>query len=171
MTVIERIYDNAWYVAHAAPGMREQLAADVTRTWMACEAAREDAGRARTVAGLSAARSALALSFGNVTQAEYDRARARATEAERCTDIIDGHAVGIRRDLGAGGAMTVEITSCTLLRRATLTVGARGAEWTADLHDPQSRVDRFTTTLGSDPWDAVHRACAWITTGVFPTRS
>jgi hypothetical protein len=165
MSVIERIYDNAWYVAHAAPGTREQLAADVTRTWMACEAAREDAGRARSVAGLSTARSALALSLGNVTQAEYNRARSRAAEAARCTDIVDGHAFAIRRDLGNGGAMTVEISSCTLLRRATISVGARGHAWTAIFTDPQSHVQRFTTELGTDPWEAVHRACAWITTG------
>jgi hypothetical protein len=165
MTVIERIYDNAWYVAHAAPGMREALAADVTRTWMACEAAREDAGRARSVAGPSTARSALALSFGNVTQAEYDRARSRAAEAARCTDIIDGHAFSMRRELGNGGAMTVDVSSCTLLRRATLTIGARGHAWTAVLTDPQAQVPRFTVELGTDPWDTVHRACAWITTG------
>lgn len=165
MTVIERIYDNSWYVAHAAPGMREQLAADVTRTWMECEAAREDAGHNRTVAGLTAARSALALSFGNVTRAEYDRARSRAAEAARCTDIIDGHAFTIRRELGHGGAMTVEISSCTLLRRASLRIGARGHAWTAVLTDPQAHVQRFTTELGTDPWDAVHRACAWVMTG------
>lgn len=165
MTVIERLYDNAWYVAHAAPGMREALDADVTRTWMACEAAREDAGRARTVAGLSAARSALALSLGNVTQAEYNRARSRAAEATRCTDIVDGHAFTIRRELGNGGAMTVDIASCTLLRRATISVGARGHAWTAVLTDPQSRTPRLTVELGTDPWDAVHRACEWITTG------
>ena len=165
MTVIERIYDNPWYVAHAAPGMREALAADVTRTWMACEAAREDAGRARSVTGLTAARYALALSFGNVTRAEYDRARSRAAEAARCTDIIDGHAFSIRRELGNGGAMTVDIVSCTLLRRATISVGARGHLWTAVLTDPQSRVPRTTTELGTDPWAAVQRACEWITTG------
>ncbi|WP_344192973.1 hypothetical protein [Pedococcus aerophilus] len=165
MTVIERIYDNAWYVAHATPGMREALAADVTRTWMACEAAREDAGRARTVSGPTAARSALALSLGNVTQAEYDRARSRAAEAARCTDIVDGHAFSIRRELGNGGAMTVDITSCTLLRRATISIGSRGHAWTAVFSDPQSHVQRFSVELGTDPWDAVHRACAWIMTG------
>lgn len=165
MTVIERIYDNAWYVAHAAPGMREALAADVTRTWMACEEAREDAGRARSVSGLSTARSALALSFGNVTKAEYDRARSRAAEAARCTDIVDGHAYSIRRELGNGGAMKVDIVSCTLLRRATISVGARGHSWTAVLTDPQSHAPRFTTELGTDPWAAVHDACEWIRTG------
>ncbi|MEP6856296.1 MAG: hypothetical protein ABJA33_12540 [Pedococcus sp.] len=165
MTVIERIYDNAWYVAHAAPSMREQLAADVTRTWMGCEAAREDAGHARTVVGPTAARSALALSFGNVTRAEYDRARSRAAEAARCTDLVDGHAFTIRRELGTSGAMTVEIASCTLLRRATISIGARGHAWTAVFTDPQAHRQRFTTELGTDPWDAVQRACAWVVTG------
>ena len=48
MTVIERLYDNAWYVANASPGARDLLAADITRAWMDCEAAREVAMRART---------------------------------------------------------------------------------------------------------------------------
>ncbi|WP_406832848.1 hypothetical protein ABEG17_08495 [Pedococcus sp. KACC 23699] len=165
MTVIERLYDNAWYVAHAAPARREELDADVTRTWMACEAAREDAGRARTVSGVTAARSALALSFGNVTQAEYHRARARAAEAARCTDIVDGHAFTISREMGTGGQMKVEIASCTLARHATISVGARGHAWTALFTDPQARVPRFSSTLGTDPWEAVHRACEWIITG------
>ena len=25
--------------------------------------------------------------------------------------------------------------------------------------------ESFTTTLGTDPWDALHRACEWIVTG------
>ena len=61
--------------------------------------------------------------------------------------------------------MTVDIVSCTLLRRATISVGARGHLWTAVLTDPQSRVPRTTTELGTDPWAAVQRACEWITTG------
>jgi hypothetical protein len=166
MTVIERLYDNAWYVAHAAPSMREQLDADVTRTWMAREAAVEDATRARTVSAVSPARSALALSMGNITQAQYDRARSRAAEAARCTDIIGGHAFTIRRELGAEGAMRVEVASCTLARHATLSLGARGEAWVGEMYDPQSRtVPRFSTVFGTDPWEAVHRACDWITTG------
>lgn len=166
MTVIERLYDNEWYVAHAAPGMREALQADVTRTWMAREAAVELANRARSVAGVAPGRSALALSLGNASQAEYDRARARAAEAARCTDIIGGHAFTVVRESGPGGSMTVEVTSCTLSRRVTLHLSGRGEAWVATMDDPGSRhLDRFQATLGTDPWDALHRACDWITTG------
>jgi hypothetical protein len=166
MTVIERLYDNAWYVANASPTARDQLAADVTRAWMEREAAVSDAARARSVSGVSPARSALALSIGNSSQAAYDRARARATEAARCTDIIGGHAFTVRREVHPDQAMTVEIASCTLLRRASLSVGGRGQEWFAVLHDPQNRHRAsFTTTLGTDPWGALHLACDWIVSG------
>ena len=163
MTVIERLYDNAWYVANATPGARDLLAADVTRAWMEREAAREDAMRARTVADLSPARSALALSLGNARQAGYDRARARAAEAARCTDIVLGHAFSVKRDAHDNGAMTVEISSCTLLRRVSLTSAGRGQVWTAVFHDPQNRrQDSVARTLGTDPWDAIHESCEWI---------
>ena len=165
MTVIERLYDNEWYVANATPAARDLLAADVTRAWMDCEAAREDAMRARTVADLSPARSALALSLGNSRQAGYNRARSRAAEAARCTDIVLGHAFTVKRENDPSGAMTVEISSCTLLRRASLRTAGRGAEWTALFHDPQRPRDPFPTTLGTDPWDAFHQACEWIVSG------
>ena len=167
MTVMERLYDNDWYVSHASPSQREALEADVTRAWMVREASVEDVDRARTVANISPARSALALSMGNVVQAEYDRARARLVEAARCTDIVNGHAFTVRREVGQNGAMTVEITSCTLLRRASLSTRGRGEDWTATLHDPERRnVGSFSTSFGSDPWGAFHRACEWITTGL-----
>jgi hypothetical protein len=166
MTVIERLYDNAWYVAHAAPVVREELAADVTRTWMARESALEEARRARSVAGVSPGRSALALSLGNAAQAEHDRARSRAAEAGRCTDIVAGHAFTIVRTPGAGGSMTVEVASCTLARRATLSLAAKGGGWTAVLTDPGQRWgERTTTTLGDDPWEALHWVCDWVVTG------
>ena len=130
MTVIERLYDNAWYVANAAPAAREELAAAVTKAWMDRESAVDDARSARGVATLAPARSALALSLGNAAQAGYDRARARAAEAARCTDIIAGHAFSVSRTAGAGGAMTVEVASCTLSRHATLRVSGRGEPWT-----------------------------------------
>lgn len=164
MTVIERLYDNAWYVANAAPAVREELAAAVTKAWMDREAATSDAEAARSVATLAPARSALALSLGNAAQAGYDRARARAAEAARCTDIVAGHAFSMKRTPGGGGAMTIEVASCTLRRRATLTVTGRGEPWTAVLVDPVSRHrERFSTVLGPDPWEALHWACDWIT--------
>jgi len=167
MTVIERLYDNAWYVANAAPAAREELAAAVTKAWMDRESAAQDAQRARAVATLAPARSALALSLGNAAQAGYDRARARAAQAARCTDIIGGHAFSIQRTAGPEGAMTIEVASCTLSRHATLRVSGRGKPWGAVLHDPQSRHrDRFSTVLGPDPWEALHWVCEWITTDV-----
>lgn len=166
MTVIERLYDNAWYVANASPTARDLLAADVTRAWMEREAALEDAKRATSVADLNPARSALALSLGNSRQAGYDRAKARAAEAARCTDIVLGHAFTVKRTVHPSGAMGVEISSCTLLRRASLTATGRGETWHALLFDPQGRShEAFPTTLGTDPWDAFHRACEWIVTG------
>jgi hypothetical protein len=166
MTVTERLFDNAWFVAHAAPAVREELAADVTRTWMDWETAREDAKRARTVAGVTPGRFALALSTGNAVQAEYHRAKMRAEQAARCTDIVGGHAFTIRRSRSLGGAMTVEIASCTLLRRVTLTVAGPGRAWTAQLDDPQARWGGAETVpLGPDPWESLHWACDWIVTG------
>lgn len=166
MTVIERLFDNAWYVANASPTARDQLAADVTRAWMEREAAREDALRARSVADLSPARSALALSLGNARQAGYDRARSRAAEAVRCTDIVLGHAFAVKRDAHSSGAMGVEISSCTLRRRASLTTTGRGEAWSGLFHDPQGRHrEPFPTTLGTEPWEAFHSACEWIVTG------
>jgi len=166
MTVIERLYDNDWYVANAAPGAREQLAADVTRTWMEAESAQEDVRRARTVANLAPTRTALALSLGNAVKAAHERAKARAAEAARCTDIVAGHAFQISRSNGPDGAMTMEIRSCTLLRQAILARSAKSAAWEAVLVDPQSRWgERTSTTLGGDAWEALHWTCNWIVTG------
>ena len=166
MTVIERLYDNAWYVAHASPTARDQLAADVTRAWMEREATMSDAARACSLAGVSPARSALALSLHNSSQAGYDRARSRAAEAARCTDIIAGHAFTVRREVHPYGAMTVEVTSCTLIRRASLSVAGRGEEWNVTFYDPQGRHrESFSTTLGTEPWEALHQACEWIVSG------
>ena len=166
MTVIERLYDNVWYVANASPTARDHLAADVTRAWMEREAAMSDAARACSVAGVSPARAALALSLHNASQAAYDRARSRASEAARCTDIVAGHAFSVRREMHPKSAMVVAVASCTLMRRASLSVGGRGEEWYAVLHDPHGRHrESFTTTFGTDPWEAFHRACEWIVSG------
>jgi hypothetical protein len=166
MTVIERLYDNDWYVLNASPAARESLAADVTRTWMAKEAAYEAASRARSVAAVAPHRSAVALSLSSAAQAEYDRARARAAEAGRCTDIVAGHAFSVSRVGSEGGGMTIEVSSCTLLRRATMSASAKGEPWRVVLTDPQSRWDdSLKRTLSTDPWEAFHAVCDWITTG------
>ena len=89
MTVIERLYDNAWYVANASPAARDQLAADVTRAWMERRGGPGGRARARTVAGLSpGAVRTRPLAAATRSQAGYDRARSRAAEAARCTDIV-----------------------------------------------------------------------------------
>jgi hypothetical protein len=168
MTVIERLYDNAWYVANAAPSARATLDADCTRAWMVKEAAVEHLSRVLTVAGISPGRSALALSQVNAAVAAFDRARARAAEAKRCTDIVGGHAFAVTRTPSSTAGMTVEISSCTLLRRVTLTVSAKGEQWRGDFVDPQGRRDdRVLRMLSTDPWESFHFACEWITTGQF----
>jgi hypothetical protein len=164
MTVIERLYDNAWYVAHAAPATREQLAVEVMRTRLALELARADAHRAKGVSGVLPARFAVALSTGNAAQAEHRRAQARAQEATRCTDIVGGHAFTITRTGATGGGMTMEIYSCTLARHVTLSVSGPGSGWTAQLVDPHARWgSRETVLLGADPWESLHWACDWVT--------
>jgi len=165
VTVIERLYDNDWYVLNASPAARESLAADVTRAWMAKEAAVESASRARTMATTAPSRSAIALSLGSAAVAEYDRARARAAEAGRCTDIVAGHAFSVRRLLTDSGGMTIEVSSCTLLRSATMTVSAKGEPWRAVLSDPQARWGDSLRTLSTDPWEAFHSVCEWIISG------
>ena len=166
MTVIERLFDNAWYVAHATSGAQGVLAADVTRTWMQREAAREHARHTKTVAGVTPGRFAVALSEGNATQAEHDRAKTRAAEAARCTDIIDGHAFSITRTAADGGGMTVQIASCTLPRRVALTMARAGGPWTAALSDPRSRWSpRDSMPLGADAWESLQWACDWIVSG------
>lgn len=164
MTVIERLYDNAWYVAHAAPATRELLAVEVMRTRLALEAARADAQQAKGVAGVLPARFAVALSTGNAAQAEHRRAQARAEEAARCTDIVGGHAFTITRAGANDGGMTMEIHSCTLERHVILSVAGPGLGWTAQLVDPHARWGSSETVLlGVDPWESLHWACDWVT--------
>jgi hypothetical protein len=164
MTVTERLYDNDWYVAHAAPAPRQLLAVDVMRTRLALELAREDAQRAKGVASLSPSRFAIALSSGSAAHAEHRRAQARAEEAARCTDIVGGHAFTITRSGTTEGGMTMEVHSCTLARYVTLSVSGPGSGWTAQLVDPIGRWgNRETVRLGADPWESLHWACDWVT--------
>jgi hypothetical protein len=163
---MQRLYDNTWYVTHADEATRAELAADVTRAWMAREAAHDAANRARSEGTTTYALSALALSAGNASQAYYDRARSRAAEAARCTDIIDGHAFAITRDSDLGGA-TVTLESCTLGRHVTMRRATGGLTWSATMTDPSSRhAPTFTTDLGPDDPLAERRACDWILTGL-----
>ena len=54
------------------------------------------------------------------------------------------------------------------LRSATLSRSGAGAAWCVSLVDPQARWgSRPSTTLGGDPWDALHWTCDWIITGTY----
>lgn len=162
MTVIERVYDNEWFVSHASPAARAQLAEAVAEAMHECVAAAESAARARQ---LSSAAFAVALADANAAQAALDRARARAAAAARCTHIANGHAFHVETT-AEGRARRLEVRSCTLTRSARLTVNGHGEDWSAVLSDPgaRGRADA-QVSLGSDPWDALHRMFQWITTG------
>jgi hypothetical protein len=165
-TVTERLYDNAWYLANANDAARAQLEADQTRAWMDREDAVETASRARTVASIAPSRSALAHSLGAVAQASYDRARARVARAASCTDIVHGHAFALTRRPGSSGAATIEVASCTLRRRATLSLSGDGGVWTAMLVDPQSRTaERMTVALTADARESLLWVCSWVVSG------
>lgn len=165
-TVTERLFDNSWYVSHAAPGIRDELAAEVTRTWMLSESAREDAARAKATQTLAPGRYAVALSHGSAARAAHDRARTRVEQAARCTDIVFGHAFCITRSTAQGAGLTVDVASCTLARRVRLTTPMRGSSWTAELFDPRSRWgDRELVGLDPDLYEATQWACEWVLTG------
>jgi hypothetical protein len=162
MTVIARMYDNDWFVAHASPRARVQLAEAVAEATRDCESAADEAARAR---GTSAAAFAVALSHGNAAQAALDRARANAAAAARCTHIVDGHAFSVETT-AEGHARRLDVRSCTLNRSARLTLNGKDEPWSAVLHDPDPRArTKPHVTLGTDPWDALHRMFHWIATG------
>lgn len=162
MTVIERIYDNEWFVSNATPTARAQLAAAVDWAQLDWESAADAATRAR---GVSSAAFAVALAQTNVAQAALDRAKANATAAARCTHIANGHAFSVVTTVESG-ARRLEVSSCTLRRSARLALTGQGENWTAVLSDPHARTrDDAHVTLDTDPWDSLHRIFHWITTG------
>ena len=185
MTVMERIYDNAWFVANADPEARQGLAeslAQAIRTWEQAQSA------AREAQAVSPFAVALALSDGNAAQAHLDRVRTQVEAAGRCTHVISGHAFSISRTYRGGGGRQLEVASCTLPRSASMSLSEPGATWTALLVDPDDRHDPARVILGPDragasdlldPCDvedlgdlldvvdpqALLRVCQWIVSG------
>lgn len=163
MKLVDRLFDNDWFVASAQPTARADLAAELLRAEQAHDVALADVQRAREI---SPAAVALALSAVNSTQAALGRAQSKATAAARCTHVVDGHAFMVTDVQGVTGAMEFAIASCTLDRTATLRPPADGDGWTARLVDQAARFRPETVvSLGPDPEDAFVQACRWVVAG------
>ena len=76
MRLMDRLYDNDWYVASARPDVQADVAAELLRAAQAHDVAIAEVERARAV---SPGAVVLALSSSNATQAALGRAQARAT--------------------------------------------------------------------------------------------
>ena len=100
MRLVERMFDNAWYVASRETPSHEALQAELERALQAHRDASRDLERARAV---SPSAVALALSTLNSTQAALGRAEAKAAAATRCTHVVDGHAFTVRDQTGVTG--------------------------------------------------------------------
>lgn len=161
MKLMERLFDNAWYVATADPMVRADIAAELLRAEQAHDVAVAEVQRAREV---SYAAVALALSGINSTRAALGRAQTKAEAAGRCTHVVDGHAFSVGRAVGVTGADEVVVTSCTLDRTATLTPPVATPFWTARLVDPSAGTDR-EVRLGSDEHESFEQACRWVALG------
>ena len=113
MTLVDRLYDNDWYVTSAEQAAHTDLAVEVIRAAQTRDMAAADVERARLI---SPAAVSLALASSNSAQAALDRAQARAAAAARCTHILDGHAFTVQ-DGRSTGTREVNVASCTLERR------------------------------------------------------
>ena len=164
MRLVERMFDNAWYVATRETPSHEALQAELERALQAHRDASRDLERARAV---SPSAVALALSTLNSTQAALGRAEAKAAAATRCTHVVDGHAFTVRDQTGVTGAPETEISSCTLDRTAVLVPpGDLTPVWTARLTDPARRHLGVTTVnLSPKEAEAFEQVCRWIVTG------
>ena len=163
MKLMERLFDNAWYVASAEPTTRADIAAELLRAEQAHDVAVAEVQRAREV---SYAAVAMALSSVNSTRAALGRAQAKAEAAARCTDVVDGHAFSVGQAVGVTGAAEVVISSCTLERTATLRPPDTTPLWSARLVDPsdgsgQPRLVR----LAVDYRESFEQVCRWVATG------
>lgn len=164
MTLVDRLYDNDWYVTSVVQSAHTDLAVEVMRAAQARDVAVADVERARLI---SPAAVTLALSSSNAAQAALDRAQARAAAAGRCTHVVDGHAFTVRGG-AAEGTREVTVASCTLDRTATLWPPSEVGVWTAVLRDPASRyAGNSTVPLVADAQESLERACRWIVTGQF----
>lgn len=162
MKLMERLFDNAWYVASAEETARADLAAELLRAEQAHDVAVAEVQRAREV---SYAAVAVALSSLNSTLAALGRAQTKAEAAARCTDIVDGHAFSVTRIRGVTGAPEVVVASCTLERTATLRSPEGSDVWTARLHDPASGGVPASVYLAADAGESFEQACRWVATG------
>lgn len=162
MTLVDRLYDNDWYVTSAEHAAHTDLAVEVIRAAQTRDMAAADVERARLI---SPAAVSLALASSNSAQAALDRAQARAAAAARCTHILDGHAFTVQ-DGRSTGTREVNVASCTLERTATLWPPTELGVWTAVLRDPAARYGGSTTVrLGADERESLEQACRWIVTG------
>jgi hypothetical protein len=167
MKLMERLFDNAWYVASTEPTVRADIAAELLRAEQAHDVAVAEVQRAREI---SYAAVALALSGVNSTRAALGRAETKAAAAARCTHVVDGHALSVTRSVGVTGIEEVLVASCTLERTATLSPPDTLPVWTARLTDPsdpgaQPRLVR----LAADHHESFEQACHWVATGALPS--
>lgn len=163
MKLMERLFDNAWYVASADPTTRADMAAELLRAEQAHDVAVAEVQRAREI---SYAAVAVALSGVNSTLAALGRAQAKAEAAARCTDVVDGHAFTVTRALGVTGAEELTVTSCTLERTATLRPPDTTPVWTARLVDPSDgSAQARLVHLDADGRQSFEQACRWVATG------
>ena len=163
MKLMERLFDNAWYVASAEPTTRADISAELLRAEQAHDVAVAEVQRAREI---SYAAVAVALSGVNSTLAALGRAQAKAEAAARCTDVVDGHAFTVTRARGVTGAEELKITSCTLERTATLRPPDTTPVWTARLLDPADGSGQARLVhLAADSRESFEQACRWVATG------
>ena len=168
MKLVDRLFDNDWFVASAQATARADVAAELLRAEQAHDVALADVQRAREI---SPAAVAIALSALNSTQAALGRAQSKAVAAAQCTHVDDGHAFNLTEVRGVTGAQEFVLASCTLGRTATLRPPASGDGWTARLVDPTARFRPATVvSLGPDPEDSFVQACRWIVSGSLQTR-
>jgi hypothetical protein len=163
MKLMERMFDNAWFVASAEPTVRADISAELLRAEQAHDVAVAEVQRAREV---SYAAVAMALSSVNSTRAALGRAQSKAEAAARCTDVVDGHAFNVTRAVGVTGAQELTVTSCTLERTATLRPPDTTPVWTARLVDPSDGGGQARLVyLAADDRESFEQACRWVATG------
>lgn len=162
MKLMERLFDNAWYVASADPQVRADIAAELLRAEQAHDVALAEVQRAREI---SYAAVALALSGLSATLAAMGRAQTKAEAAERCTHVVDGHAFRVTQVVGVTGAEEVAVASCTLERTVTLRPPATTPMWTGRLVDPASGAADQVVRLSIDYDESLERACRWVALG------
>lgn len=162
MKLMERLFDNAWYVASADPAVRADIAAELLRAEQAHDVAVAEVQRARQV---SYAAVAVALSGLNSTLAALGRAQTKAEAAERCTHVVDGHALNVTSVVGVTGDEEVVVASCTLDRTATLRPPADTPVWTVRLVDPSAAGAAQVVRLGTDYAESFEQAGRWVAMG------